>query len=212
MKKILFTVMALALSLPSWCKTMGELWASMPDSILPYLSHETRMQMPTLASMPVDGHVDNLLGGKSRMDTLTANYTQVTLSEATTLQLRLMPTFSADSIICMVKTYKQGQGESEVVFFTQDWQPLSTREHLGSNSIADFAGRLLQKPDTMNAATYATLKEKFDPVMVHASLSAADDTLTIALSPVLLSEDDQAEVSALLTKKTLVWRDGKFNF
>ena len=45
-------------------KTVAEIWKTMPDTIVPYLDPQQRQEMPSYASMHVDGSVDNLLEGK----------------------------------------------------------------------------------------------------------------------------------------------------
>lgn len=192
-------------------QSLTEIWKAMPDSILPYLDHNQRVDMPSYASMHVDGTIDNQLGGKSRMDTLTADFTEVKLNEATTLQMKLLPTERHDTVICLLKTWTSGDnGESQIQFFTPQWQPLPVQRFLGVSSLLALADRLASRPDHLSTAEYEKLKSMIDPVMVKASLSADDHDLALQLSLPLLSKEDKDKVAAILVPLRLKWINGKY--
>ena len=52
----------------------------MPDSLLPYLNKNQRLELLELRDMKVKAEVKNLLNGNTVMDTLTTNYLSLTLS------------------------------------------------------------------------------------------------------------------------------------
>jgi len=200
-------------------KTMAEIWKSMPDSIAPYLESQQRQEMPEFASMHLDGSVDNLLNGKSRMDTLTNDYIHVLFNQARSLELRRLPLDGQDSIICFVETWTISSsdknivpnGESCVRFFTQDWKELSTTRFLGVSSINDFANDLTAKPDTMSEEAFKALRAKIDPLMVLADLKAEDGTLSLKLSLPLLSLSDCRELRQILVTRQLTWKNGSYH-
>ena len=200
-------------------KTVAEIWKTMPDTIVPYLDPQQRQEMPSYASMHVDGSVDNLLGGKCRMDTLTDSYAHIQLNATKSLQLKLLPISNQDSIICLVETWLADSdhkapiptGESTIRFFSQDWKELPTPQYLGVPSVNDLADMLTTKPDTMSELTYKTLKEKIDPKMVLAEISAEDNTLRLRLSRPLLSDEEYKELHQVLVIRQLSWSNGSYH-
>ena len=200
-------------------KTVAEIWKTMPDTIVPYLDPQQRQEMPSYASMHVDGSVDNLLEGKCRMDTLTNSYAHIQLNATKSIQLKLLPTSNQDSIVCLVETWLTGSvdkdsiptGESAIRFFTQDWKELSTAQFLGAPSVNDLAGMLTTKPDTMPEQTYKALKEKLDPQMVLAEINADDNTLHLKISCPLLSKEEYKELHQILVTRQLSWRNGSYH-
>ena len=199
-------------------KTVAEIWKTMPDTIVPYLDPQQRQEMPSYASMHVDGSVDNLLEGKCRMDTLTNSYAHIRLNATKSLQLKLLPISNQDSIICLVETWLADSdhkasiptGESTIRFFSQDWKELPTPQYLGVPSVNDLADMLTTKPDTMSEQTYKALKEKIDPKMVLAEISAEDNTLRLRLSRPLLSDEEYKELHQVLVIRQLSWSNGSY--
>lgn len=201
----------LACGAPLHAQSLTEIWKAMPDSILPYLDHNQRVDMSSYTSMHVDGTIDNQLGGKSRMDALTTDFTEIKLNEATTLQLKLLPTERRDTVVCLLKTWTSGDtGESQILFFTPQWQPLPVQRFLGVSSLQELADRLTSRPDHLSTAEYGKLKSMIDPVMVKASLSAEDHNLALQLSLPLLSKEDKDKVAAILVPLRLKWSNGKY--
>lgn len=208
---VMSVCLLLACCAPLQAQSLTEIWRAMPDSIVPYLNHDQRAEMPSYASMHVDGTIDNQLGGKSRMDTLTADFTEVKLNEATTLQMKLLPTVNRDTVVCLLTTWTSGDnGESKIQFFTPQWQPLPVQRFLGVSSLQDFADQLTIRPDHLSTTEYEKLKAMIDPVMVEASLHAESDELSLRLSLPLLSKEDKEKVKAILASAQLKWSNGKF--
>ena len=70
--------------------TMREVFRQMPDSLLPYLSENNRLDFIDFMDSKMNAEVSNALGGKSWMLKLTDNYAAVLLSEASTMEMCLL--------------------------------------------------------------------------------------------------------------------------
>lgn len=214
---LILMLTAFSLHIPG--KTIAEIWKTMPDTIIPYLDQQQCQEMPSYASMHVDGSVDNMLGGKCRMDTLTDSYAHVRLNAAKSIQLKLLPVSNQDTIVCLVETWLISSagndslpcGESTIRFFTQAWKELPASRFLGAPSVNDLAGMLTARPDTMSEQTYKTLKEKLDPQMVLAEISAEDNTLQLRMSCPLLADEEDKELHQILVTRQLSWRNGSYH-
>lgn len=120
--------------------TMRDVIRQMPDSLVPYLKANARLDFIDFIDSGMKAQVSNDLGGKSQLTQLTDDYASFTLSAVSQLQMRLLsvdePVDSARHIICMVRTYggdlrestKRTNGsdlrESTIRFYTLQWRPL----------------------------------------------------------------------------------------
>ena len=114
--------------------TMREIIKSMPDTIVPYLTENNRLDLIDFIDSGMKAEVSNMLGGKSEMSKLTDRYTYITLNEASTLQLRLLdmeiPVDSANQIVCLVQTYGTNVRESKITFYSLKWRRLPTTDYI----------------------------------------------------------------------------------
>ena len=92
MKKNILVLLVLCFSLSSHAqeKTMSELFKAMPDSILPYLSENNRLDMIDFMEAKMKAEVTNLLDGKSEMTALTHDSLSITMNDVLTIDMHLM--------------------------------------------------------------------------------------------------------------------------
>ena len=199
--KRLFLIMLVMLNVLAFqAKDIREIWLSMPDSLILYLDKSKRIEMVDYIDMKVRADVKNALEGMSIIDTLTHDYLQVTLNEASTLQMRTLPMENGDTVFCLVRTYRGPQAESEVSIYGQDWQKV--------RQLSFPSATFISKPDTMSDATFAELRRLVDVLLIEARLSVDDNTLTLSASPMYLNKDEMKRVFAILPSRILRW-DGK---
>ncbi len=208
MKKMKFMVLACLLLASSTvgARSMKDLLVSMPDSLVPYLDKNLRLEFAELQEMGVKAEVQNLLGDTSVMDTLTADFVQLRTSRVSTLQMKKLPVSGGDSLLCVVKTFSGPEKDSELYLYSQDWKPLPC-----SFDLQSLAGALVQKPDTMNEERFVELKGMIEPKMVYALLLQHEDALVVRLSLPLLSEEDKEQVNAIKMQRKFNWNGKTFN-
>lgn len=212
MRKIIFLVIGLTMAMGVEARSMREIWTSLPDSLLPYVDRNHRLEMVEFIDMNLNGDVDNLFGGKSEMDTITTDYIGLTLSQSSSMQIKRLPVAGGDSLLCVVKTYLGPAAESEVVFYHQDWTSASVMLSLDSAGTARWMPRLLVKPDTMSEEHFVHYKTFISPYIVGARLSPDDDNLELRLSlPMPVREEKQA-LEAMTPSFSLRWDAVKQNF
>ena len=103
---------------------MDTVFANMPDSIIPYLTKNNRLDCIDFIRNNMKAEVENLFETKSELTDLTDNYLRMKLNSITTLELKLFTVDGKDSIICMSKTILMPEPDSEVSFFNLEWQPM----------------------------------------------------------------------------------------
>lgn len=204
MKKAILLSFLLVLGTNIFAKSVAELWLLMPDSITTYINQEQRHEMTNLLTTGSGRMVNHLLQGQSKTDTLTADYMRITLSHSLQMELKKLPLQGKDSIVCMVKTWSGPERESEVSFYTQNWQILDL-----PNPLDQYREKPnLMRPDTMTEEKYKQLTQNIGFVLTAASLSASDYTLTLQQTVPLLPAEQSKQIEALLQPICLKW-DGQ---
>lgn len=205
MKKILILLFVVFATVGQ-AKTMREMLVAMPDSVVPYLNKNMRLELVELMDMHVTPEVKNSLAGVSKIDTLTADYLQLTLNKVTTLEMKLLARGeNGDSLLCMIKTVAAPEKESEISFFSQQWEPLDLHGMFDGKDLGALTETLLAKPDTMSAERYQELKAMVEPRMVYATFSEIGNDVVFNLSLPLLVEEDKMAVKAILLQRKFKW-------
>jgi len=111
-----------------------DVFKQMPDSIVPYLTANNRLDFIDFIDSNMKAEVTNSLGGKSELVKLTDSYLNLVLNASASLQMRLLdvtePVDSASQIICFVRTFGTDIQESIVDFYSLKWKPLPLSGYL----------------------------------------------------------------------------------
>ena len=212
MKKIRLIMICACLILASTgvgAKSMKDLLVSMPDSLVPYLDRNLRLELPELQEMGVKAEVKNLLEENSVMDTLTADFLQLRLSKVAILQMKKLPTGN-DSLVCVVKTIAGPEKESQVMLFDQDWNSKDVQTLFDGKSLQQLASTLVQKPDTMSEGRFTELQSMIEPQMVNALLMQHDNSIVVRLSLPLLSSEDKKAINVIKMQRKFNWNGKTF--
>ena len=119
--------------------TMSEALKSMPDSLMPYLTHNNRLDCIDFCEANMKAEVRNAFDGKSELVQLTSRYALFRLNDASSVELCLLngdtnQAGSSDAgtqqVVCMIQTYGTDLRESVISFFTTSWQQLPTSQFL----------------------------------------------------------------------------------
>jgi hypothetical protein len=111
--------------------TMGEALKSMPDSLMPYLTHNNRLDCIDFCEANMKAEVRNTLEGKSELLQLTSSYALFRMNDACTVELCLLDAGS-QQLVCMIQTYGTDLRESVISFYTTSWQQLPTEQFLST--------------------------------------------------------------------------------
>lgn len=135
MRKIL-TVLALSLAFAVQAQvTMRDMLQQMPDTLLPYLKANARLDFIDFIDSNMKAVVSNGLEGKSELVKLTDVYAKLALTQASQMEMRLLDTTeevdSARQVLCVVCTYGSDIRESTVEFYSVRWRKLSVADRVG---------------------------------------------------------------------------------
>lgn len=203
MRKLLLGLCLAAMPITMMAQQVCKMWVSMPASVAGALEKSGRQELLDLKQMKKTAAIAGPLGEKCSIDTLTADFLSVRMNDVYTLQMKMLPTSSGDSLLCLVQTYAGPQPESRIAFYSPDWKALSMPQmHLDVD---------LQRPDTMSEGDFNKLQALFDPKLISLSLSPSTAELVVALSPAVISEEEKANIKLLKLQNKLNWNGKTFN-
>ena len=133
MKRILLLSFLLVTTLSAMADTLTirQLFIEMPDTVIPYLSRNSRLDFLDFVDSKMTAEVTNEFGGKSVMTALGDDSLTIRLNNACTVDLLLLQTTetvdSCHQVVCVIKTLgvDGDYQESEVNYYTRHWQQLS---------------------------------------------------------------------------------------
>ena len=128
----------LALSISGMAENVQirDVFRQMPDSILPTLSVNNRLDMIDFMDSHMKAEVTNLLEGKSEMTALGEDSITIRVSDALNISILLLNTTEliddSNQVVCLVQTYGTDSLSlnSKIEFFTIQWKKLSDTPQL----------------------------------------------------------------------------------
>ena len=129
MKNLLFVFVLLSGSLGNYAQeamTISKLFQQMPDSLMPYLTKNNRLDMVDFMEAGMKAEVDNMLEGHSEMVYLSSDSLCINMSPALQVTMKLIK--SDSHYISVQKIYQKDncQTEKTVSVYSSDWQLLKS--------------------------------------------------------------------------------------
>lgn len=108
--------------------SIRDIFKAMPDSLIPYLSTNNRLDMIDFMDAQMKAEVTNKLDGKSEMVALTDDSLCIVLSQALKVDLKLEKV-DTGVVVCLKRIYAlKGQPAEEVAdYYTADWRYIDSR-------------------------------------------------------------------------------------
>ena len=129
----LFLCMALSLSASAGDGiTLRDVFRQMPDSLMPTLTQNNRLDFLDFLDAGMKAEVKNRLGGISVMTTLTADSLSLQVSPALRVDMLLLPLAepidSMNQVVVVGETFLADSvyGETAVRYFSTDWKLIPT--------------------------------------------------------------------------------------
>ena len=165
MKRILLLSLLFVTTLSTMADTLTirQLFVEMPDSVIPYLSRNNRLDFLDFMDSKMTAEVTNEFGGKSVMTALGNDSITIRLNDACTIDLLLLTTNetvdSCNQVVCVVKTVGvDGDNQESVVnYYTRYWHHLpivpkltATHQrrleaHIKNLNILNFINKIVNK-------------------------------------------------------------------
>ena len=208
MKRIVYSLLLLlvALSQVSARTPMRQWLVSMPDSVMPLLTKNSRLDFIDFYDAKMEAVVTNRMDGSSRMNTLTDDFVQIRYTTSTDVAMKLLPVNDSTDVLCMVTTVRAAVDDSRIAFFDAEWKPIDVAQYFVEPRIEDF--RSTQQSDSVARAW-----SKLDVFFRTYRLCAESTELQCVLTAMdYLSKEDREEVAPYVRKEPLTyrWTDGKY--
>ncbi len=196
---------------------MRDVFAAMPDSVLPMVSKNNRLDCIDFIENQMEARVRNVLGEYVTLEALTKDYLRFRTSSAALLEMKLLPTSDSTAVLCLVHTAQLGgEGsslrleDSIIRFLNPDWTELSKQETIDFNVPDVEAFVKTAAPDSLREAFEQAKRslEAFHPVRMQ--LSPDDATLTLTLQTALLSVDEKRAMTDRLLPVVRRWNGKRF--
>lgn len=121
-KLLIFWLLSFALSANA--QTMTTIIQTMPDSILPQLTRNNRLDFIDYLASNMKAETTNRLGSKSEMTVLSDTYANIRLSNSAEAAFKLLTTDTGDKLIMQIYTYTLSDSlkVSNPIFYKPDWR------------------------------------------------------------------------------------------
>lgn len=206
-KMIITFLLACACSVGISAQQAKNYFINMPDSLMPLLTTVNRADCIDFLGSKMKAEVSNRFGSKSEMTDLSSDYIRMKMSDRSSWQMKLLATGDTTKVICTISTACAPVCDSAIRFYTTKWQELPVSDFLDLPSIKNF----ISVPDTADYSVQDAVRQ-VDLLLMDATLSAADNSLTFTLTTPGYMESDVADKLKPYLHNPLIynWEKNKF--
>ncbi len=198
---------------------MRDVFAAMPDSVLPMVTKNNRLDCIDFIENNMEAKVRNVLDEWVTLEALTSDYARLRTSASSLLELKLLPTSDSTAVLCVVTTAQMGEEgsalrleDSNLRFLNADWSslPVDTLGRIDERVAASVAAYIREEPDTPSDAYHQAVRSLAGFHPRRMAPSPDDTTLTITLQTAQLSKEEREAVSPQLQPLRLSWNGKRF--
>ena len=175
MKKLISILIGIASVVGVQAQDMKALFVSMPDSIAPLLTKVNREDCIDFLASNMKAEVKNRFGQPTELKKLTDDYLYLQTTSKSSMEMKLLPLNDSVKIVCMVNTVCASACDSEIRFFSAQWQELPKQDYMKLPSVEAF-----YLPVDSLKEDFLLLREKADMELLKATLSPDSAVLSIA--------------------------------
>lgn len=177
MTKAFVTVILVLVTLSCQAQTMKEIFSELPDSVLPTLTRNDRLDCIDFIENNLTNEVNNALDGKTRLTALTDNLAKVQVSKRTELQICKLP-LDGGYVICLIHSSNIGAWDSTIRFYDSKWKLLDSNSLIRLPETKDF----IVRADSLDDSEYVNIINKAGVPLVRADFEGTTLTLSYTSS------------------------------
>ncbi len=212
MKKIILLLVFVALSVSVvWSRSITECFKDMPAHLLPGLNSSMRLDIVDFYTSGKTARMMGVLGEEVELKILNEDYLMLQTSAVSDVQLKLLPFKNGSQILAVINTVKAPAADSDLNFYSLDWQPIDTFEKPRLSSAYFFnQDCLLQK----SAGQYLSIKELCSIYFYEYSFQSGNNFLLVYSSlPDFLGEEAFAGYRDCFNQRLVFeWTDSGFKY
>lgn len=209
MKRLIFAILICALTWGAKAQEIDALFVSMPNNNIPQLDDAWRKDLIDLYKSGKEARLKNTMNGFSTLKNMTSNYLLLQVTERSTVEMKLLPLVNNTNVICVVKTVNGPVPDSEIEFFTTEWEPLAVSD-LFTPVATDW---FIKEDADKHSNAFLDATSRLDMDLIHYSLSPDSLTLTATYTtPQYLSQEDRKKVTPFIKESPKVYNWEKSHF
>jgi len=169
---------------------MRDLFVSMPDSLLPMMTTNNRLDCIDFIENQMVAKVKNRLDEYVELKKLTTDYLLLETSEVSRVEMKLVQTSDTTCHVCVVNTYLGPVADSHVAVFDERWQ--AVKDVVVRPSVDDFFPAIPTESQEKMKEVLAMLNEM---PFLEAKLSTVEPILTWTIGLGELPREDRESAS-----------------
>ena len=216
MKRNRFSVIILCCTVALWvvaplrAQEAKTLFINMPDSLCPLLTKVNREDCIDFLESKMRAIVTNRFDQKTEMTDLGKDYIRLQMTPQSTWQMKVLALNDSTSVVCTVATVCAPACDSDICFYTTDWQPLEAEAFIQLPTMDDF----ITPPDSLSDDIYAYREARLaaDVTLLQVDLSKDAPALSVSLTtPDYMVKETAEKLQPFLRRPILYrWKEGKF--
>ena len=163
-------------------------FAQMPDSVVPHMTKNNRLDMMDFMDAKMKAEVTNKLGGKSEMTDMSASYMRITISKSCDMQIRSLHSAAGDTLMAVAIT--MDYTDSELCVYDLQWN------RIGDDMMSELLGPNMTQQGYMGCI----------------SLNAHDTTAMVTLSNPFILPDEKGGAPSMPQPFMVRWDAQSLNF
>lgn len=202
MKRCLFCLLAVLSWLPLPAETIDSLFARVPDSELPLLELNSRLDMLDLYNYKMAAKAENVYGGSSYLLVKSDDFLRVQLTDVSIWSLKRL-SVGGDTLYSCIHSVGSPAVSSRIRFYRSDWTLAAVDVPVPSFD------SFWQPSDSLPAERLTELRARLSPLCMEAYWAADVPELTFRISIAALNEDDRRDARRCLLPLTYLWKEGR---
>jgi hypothetical protein len=194
----------LLIALTCSAQKMGELFKTMPQHVLPGFSEADKIMLlvdTALTSIPYP------LGNIERIN-YSDDFLKIKTSSRGTLQIKLLPLINNTKIVCVVKTVCGQACDSQIQFYSTEWNPIESEPLLPHLSAEMFFDR-----SQKNNIDFEKALRLIDMEPIKAEFKGGSDDLTLILDyESYVSAENVELIKSFIEQDSITLRWNKTSF
>ena len=200
MKRIIVALMMSVVLVSAKSADIKNLFVEMPDSIMPLLVKNNRLDMLDYMDIGMSAKVKNKLGGESEMTLLKDDMISISMTDVTEYDIKLF--YGKDSLVTIAvnETVKGGYSDSNISFYNTKWEKLNTTNLIKMPVLEDF----INKKSLRNEENKKMLDELIYRMFV-VDVAPDTNTLSVAFSSAEYIIDEDVR-NSIFARYSIIYR------
>ncbi len=180
---------------------MADIFAYMPDSILPLLSAVNRRDMLDFISNGMDARVYNLLKEESTLKELKGDYALLEMSQRSRVEMKILQTADSVPLLALVHTVEAPAADSHIELYDAEWHRLEWLE-FPRPALEDFWSPV---PDSIATDAANAKLSLADLCLVEIKVSPDEPVFELMLDVSVLAEKEKDAAKLLVHPLQYFW-------